>query len=267
MFFKKSKPFRNCCVYRTRNQIKFQFKRLKMKKISILITIISIAMLGISLSACGGEIKTESRTVTGFNSVSISTFGELQIRQGSIESLTIEAPSDYLRYLETTVENNSLNISMRRGFIGAPVRRVIYTLTVKDLNSLSFSGAGAIKILDGLQSQDFSLNLSGAGSIEIDSLITNSLTVNFSSAGAIVIAGKVEKQSVNLSGVGSYEAGDLESKSAIINLTGAGSATVWASGTLGVTISGVGSVSYYGSPQVSQNISGLGSVNSKGAHR
>lgn len=238
-----------------------------MKKLSFLLTIIAVSLIAISLSACGGEIKTESREVSGFNSVSISTFGEMQIRQGSTESLTIQAPSDYLRYLETSVENNTLIISTRRGFIGAPVRRVIYTLTVKDLKSLSFSGAGAIKILDGLQSQNFSLNLSGAGSIEIDSLNADSLTLNFSSAGAIVIAGKVDKQSVNLSGVGSYEAGDLESKSVSINLTGAGSATVWATGSLNVTLSGVGSISYYGSPQVSQNISGLGSVNSKGEHR
>jgi len=238
-----------------------------MRKPRILLTIIFVALIGISLNACSGATITESREVSGFNSVAISTFGELQIHQGSTESLTIQAPSDYLRYLETSVENNTLNISARRGFIGAPVRRVIYTLTVKDLKSLSFSGAGSIKILDGLQSQDFSLSLSGAGSIEIDSLIANSLTINFSSAGAIVIAGKVDKQSVNMSGVGSYEAGDLESKSVSINLTGAGSATVWATDSLNVTISGVGSISYFGSPQVSQNISGLGSVNSKGEHR
>jgi hypothetical protein len=238
-----------------------------MKKTSFLLSIIVVSLIALSLSACGGVIKTENREVSGFNSVSISTFGEMQIRQGATESLTIQAPSDYLRYLETSVENNTLNISVRRGFIGAPVRRVIYTLTVKDLKSLSFSGAGTIKILDGLQSQDFSLNLSGAGSIEIDALTADALTINFSSAGAIVVAGKVDTQTVNLSGVGSYEAGDLQSRSIKINLTGAGSSTVWATDSLDVTLSGVGSISYFGSPQVSQNISGLGSVNSKGAHR
>jgi hypothetical protein len=242
-------------------------KGILMKKTSILLTIFSIALLAIGLSACAGVTKTESREVSGFDSIAISAFGEVQIRQGDTESLTIEAPSDYLRYVESTVENNTLTISTRRGFIGAPVRRVFYTLTVKDLKSLQLSGAGTIKILDGFQTQDFSLNLSGAGSIEIDSLTAKSLTVNFASAGAIVIAGKVDSQSVNLSGVGSYETGDLESKSVNIKLTGAGSATVWATETLGVTVSGVGSINYYGSPQVSQSITGLGSVNSKGAHR
>jgi hypothetical protein len=238
-----------------------------MKKTSLLLMIFSIALLAISLSACGGVTKSESRDVSGFDSITISAFGEVQIRQGVMESLTIEAPSDYLRYVETIVENKTLNITTRRGFIGAPVRRVIYTITVKDLKSLQLSGAGAIKILDGLQTQDFSLNLSGAGSIEIDSLTARSLTVNFASAGAIVIAGKVDTQTVNLSGVGGYESGDLESKSVNLNLTGAGSATVWATETLDVTVSGVGSINYYGSPQVRQSITGLGSVNSKGAHR
>jgi hypothetical protein len=231
-----------------------------MKKTSLLLKLFSIVLLSIGLSACAGVIKTESRDVSGFDSILLSAFGEVQIRQGTIESLTIEAPSDYLRYVETIVENKTLTISTRRGFIGAPVRRVIYTITVKDLKSLQLSGASAIKILDGL-------NLSGAGSIEIESLTAKSLTVNFASAGAIVIAGKVDTQSVNLSGVGSYETGDLESKSVTINLTGAGSATVWATETLGVTLSGVGSINYYGSPQLRQSITGLGSVNSKGAHR
>jgi hypothetical protein len=238
-----------------------------MKKTRFLLIAFSVALLAIALSACSGETKTETREVSGFDSIAISAFGEVQIRQGAAESLTIEAPSDYLRYVETTVENNTLNISTRRGFIGAPVRRVLYTITVKDLKSLQLSGASVIKILDGFQTQDFSLNLSGAGSIEIDSLTAKSLTVNFASAGVIVIAGKVDTQSVNLSGVGSYETGDLESKSVKINLTGAGSATLWATETLDVTVSGVGSINYYGSPQLRQSVTGLGSVNSKGAHR
>jgi hypothetical protein len=247
--------------------VQIQEKGFQMKKTRLLLIVFSIALLAIGLSACAGVTKTESRDVSGFDSISFSAFGEVQIRQGTIESLTIEAPSDYLRYVETNVENNTLNISTRRGFIGAPVRRVIYTITVKDLRSLQLSGAGVIKILDGFQSQDFSLNLSGAGSVEVDSLMAKSLTVNLASAGAIVIAGKVDTQSLNLGGVGSYETGDLESKSVKINLTGAGSATVWATETLDVTVSGVGSINYYGSPQLRQSVTGLGSVNSKGAHR
>ena len=236
-----------------------------MKKITFYI--ITALMAALLLSGCTGAIVTETREVSGFSAISISTFGEIEIRQGDTESLTISAPSDYMRYIETEVENGTLLISTRKGFIGAPTRRVEFILTVKDLKSLHFSGAGVIKVMDKLQTSTFSLNMSGAGSIEIEDLTADTLTVNFSSAGAIVIAGSVENQSVNLSGVGSYEAGDLQSKVASVNLSGAGSATIWAVDSLDVTVSGVGSVGYYGSPRVTQNVSGLGSVNSKGEHR
>ena len=100
----------------------------------------------------------------------------------------------------------------------------------------------------------------------MDDLKADTLVVNLTSAGAVVIAGNVETQDINLSGVGSYEGGDLRSDEAKIQLTGAGSAVVWAENKLDVNISGVGSVAYFGDPEVTQNISGLGSVNSKGKH-
>jgi len=236
-----------------------------MKRTSLIV--ITALLVVVLLSGCIGAIATETREVSGFNAVSINTFGEFEIRQGDTESLTISAPSDFLRSIETNVENSTLTINTRRGFIGAPTRRVEYFLTVKDLNSLHLSGAGVMKIVDGLQTTTFSLNLSGAGSIEIDDLTATNLSVNLSSAGVIVIAGRVENQSVNLSGVGSYEGSDLQSKTASVNLSGAGSATIWATESLDVTVSRVGSIGYYGTPRVTQNISGLGSVNSKGEHR
>jgi len=225
-----------------------------------------IALLAMVTSACSGVLTTETREVSGFHEVSMSTFGEVRITQGDTESLTVEAPSNFLRYLETYVENGVLYISMRRGFLGGPANRVIFTLTVKDLDGLSLSGAGTIKVMDGLQCTNLNINLSGAGSIEVDNLAAESVNANLSSAGAIIIAGKVDSQSVNLSGVGGFEAGDLESKSTLVNLTGAGGAVVWATEELDVTVSGVGSINYYGDPRVTQNVTGLGSVNSKGEH-
>ena len=147
------------------------------------------------------------------------------LEQGDTESLTIEAPRDFLRYITAEVEDGTLVIGTRRGFVGAPVQRVTFTINVINLEEISLSGAGAVKVL-ALETDDFFANLSGAGSIEIDNLTAEDLNVNLSSAGAIVIAGKAQSQSVNLSGVGSYEAGDLETASADVNLSGAGSAVV-----------------------------------------
>jgi hypothetical protein len=239
--------------------------QMKQKKLNAL-TLVIISISALLISACSSVMDFRSDEVSGFNRISIETFGEVIIEQGDQESLTIEAPRDYLRYITSEVEDGTLTISTRRGFIGGPVRKVVYTINVKDLDDLSLSGAGAIKVYQ-LETGDFQLNLTGAGSIEIDDLQADTLEVNFTSAGAIVVAGEVESQDVSLSGVGSYEAGDLRSNTAKVLLTGAGSAVVWAEKSLDVSVTGVGSVAYYGKdPDVRQNVSGLGSVNHKGEH-
>jgi hypothetical protein len=229
--------------------------------------VFSLMILGaliVVMSGCAsGPYQTREEDVSGFDRISVETFGEIIVEQGSKESLTIEAPRDFLRYVTAEVEGDTLVIGTRRGFVGTPAQRVTFTITVIDLEEISLSGAGAFKILE-LETGNFSVNLSGAGSIEIDNLTAGDLNVSLSSAGAIVIAGEAQSQSVNLSGVGSYEAGDLKTSSADINLSGAGSAVVWVTDSLNVNVSGIGSVSYYGEPDVNQNISGLGSVNSKG---
>lgn len=235
-----------------------------MNKNTRVFSIIILAAMCLAMAACTtGPYQTREEDVSGFSRISIETFGEIIIEQGETESLTIEAPRDFLRYITAEVEDGTLVIGTRRGFVGAPVQRVTFTINVINLEEISLSGAGAVKVL-ALETDDFFANLSGAGSIEIDNLTAEDLNVNLSSAGAIVIAGKAQSQSVNLSGVGSYEAGDLETASADVNLSGAGSAVVWVTDSLDVNVSGIGSVSYYGDPIVDQNVSGLGSINSKG---
>lgn len=237
-----------------------------MEKILRISAALVLAAIALTLAGCAsGPIQTQAFDVSGFNRISVETFGEVLIEQGDAEALTIEAPRDFLRYITAEVEDGTLTISTRRGFAGTPADRVTYTLTVTDLNELSLSGAGAVKIFS-LETGDFALNLLGAGSVEIDHLTAHDLAVNLASAGAIVIAGTADSQSVNLSGVGSYEAGDLKTGSADITLSGAGSAVVWVEDSMNVKVSGIGSVSYFGHPEVDQSISGLGSVNSKGDH-
>jgi hypothetical protein len=237
-----------------------------MKNNNIRITALVLALSLLALTGCAtGPYQTQQESVSGFNRLSVETFGEVLITQGSTESLTIEAPRDYLRYITTDVTDGTLNIRTRRGFVGGPVQRVTYTLAVKDLNDISFSGAGSIKVMS-LNTPTLNVNLSGAGSIEIDNLKTDSLSVNLSSAGSIVVAGNANIQDVNLSGLGSYEGGDLRSDDVKVNLSGAGSAVVWSEGKLDVNVSGLGSVTYFGAPILTENISGLGSVNSKGSH-
>ena len=156
-----------------------------------LMAVLLILITAFSLTGCSdGSVQTRTDEISDFNQIQIGTFGEFIIQQGDEESLTIEAPRDYLRYITTEVDDGVLFIDTRRGFLGTPVRQVTYNITVKDLNEISLSGAGVIKIYE-LETDQLDLILTGAGSVEVDDLTAKSLDINLTSAGSIVVAGAV----------------------------------------------------------------------------
>lgn len=237
----------------------------------LLLVVLGLAAL---VTACGfnlnatrgsGKIVTESRPVSNFHRVDLTGFGELNITQGDTESLTIETDDNLMSLITTKVTDGTLAIGLdpTRNVLNLTATRMIFTLQVKNLDSLLITGAGNVK-MPALKSDALTITTSGAGNLNFAGVEAKTLKVTLSGAGNIVLAGQVETQEASLSGFGSYDGGNLKSANARVNLSGAGSATVWATQTLDARISGAGGVSYYGSPQVTQTISGVGAVKSLG---
>ncbi len=240
----------------------------------VLLTLLALGL--VTLTACAlpvnsvrgsGNVVTESRTVSGFDKVTLSGIGELDITQGDSESLTIQADDNLMPYITTVVQNGTLEIGLEtsRGFVSlAATRGIKYTLQVQNLTALTVSGAGNVQ-MPALKTTNLTLRTSGAGNTTLSGLEASTVNTGLSGAGSIVLAGTVQTQEANLSGLGSYNAADLASASATVSISGAGSATVWATDSLNARITGAGSISYYGDPQVTQNITGLGSIRSLGS--
>lgn len=238
------------------------------KNHSLLIILVSLALL---LSACritidtdSGPVITETRTVSGFHAIQFTTAGTLDITQGNTESLTIEAGKNIMEHLTSEVQDGVLvlgfDMSQWPELINFPIK---FHLVVKDLDSISLSGAGNIE-MDKLDTTNLNISLSGAGNISLEDIQASTINTKLSGAGNISLSGATEIHQALLTGLGNYQADDLKSQSSSIQVTGAGNAQVWAEKELDVTISGAGSVGYYGYPEVIQDISGLGSVHSLG---
>lgn len=232
----------------------------------------SLLVLGlVLLSACGlrairgsGDIVTEDRDVSGFDSVEFAGFGRLILTQGNEESLSIEVDDNLLRYIDTDVVGDTLKIDFDDNILLRPTdNSIIFRLDVIELSSIDISGAGSFEI-DELETNRLEVTMSGAGKVEIDTLTATSLEVVINGAGDIDISGIVERQEITVSGFGDFNAIDLESEDATVNISGAGDVDLWVHEELDITISGAGSVSYYGKPNVSQSVSGAGSINSRG---
>jgi len=222
----------------------------------------------ITLAGCSaGPTVTEERDVNGVESVSMSGIGRLEIEQGPSESLEVEGPERIVEALKTRMEGSELRIEYDAGFLSGlwgTGREPVIRLTVEDLSRVDLSGAGSIEV-DSLTTDSFELEVSGAGNAAIDDLQATRLKCTLSGAGNFEVSGQVFEQNVDLSGAGSFQAADLRSSRADIEVSGAGSAKLWVTQELDLRLSGAGDIEYWGNPRVNQDVSGAGSIESLGS--
>ena len=226
------------------------------------------------LSACGlqtisgsGNIVSESRPVSGFDSVTLAGSGDVIITQGDSESLTVEADDNLMSYIRSEVRGGTLTLGEDDDGWWTnlePSRPIRYIVTLKDLTAMTLSGSGSMDVAS-LHTETLDITLSGSGKVLVGSLDAGQLAATLSGSGRVGISGQVPGQKVSLDGSASYEAGDLESESAQIGISGSGNATVWAHTDLKISISGSGTVSYYDLPAVTMEGSGSGKVVSLGS--
>ncbi len=213
-----------------------------------------------------GVIASDERTLPEFTAVVVDFPGEVVIRQGTTQSVKVTADDNLLPQLDTRVSSGVLYIE--RGDVPhdervSPTETVQIELTVRDLDHLDFGAAGSITI-ENLQTETLSVSLGGVGEIRMLNLELGNMDVDLSGAGSIEASGAAEDLHLDLSGLGSFEAENLAVQTADAGISGMGSATLWVEQQLKAAISGTGSLNYYGNPHVDQSISGVGSVQKQG---
>jgi hypothetical protein len=211
------------------------------------------------------NVVSETREVSGFDSIEVDYPANVFVSQGSSESVAVEADDNFLPGLKTEVRNNTLRIyyEVENNKRVNPSKAVKITIVVKDLKDVNFESAGELN-LTGIETDDLSVSVSGAGNLELEKISAHNLSVVLSGAGSMTASGSTDDLRVVISGFGSYDGKDMHSQTADVNLSGAGSATVWVDDELDAQISGAGSVEYYGAAAVRKNISGVGGVNHVG---
>jgi hypothetical protein len=227
--------------------------------------LLAILFCGIvALSGCigqnsgSGKIVNETKNVSGFNQVTLNGTGNLIITQGNTESLTIEAEDNIINNIKSDVNNNQLNINSALQTV-LPTKPINYYLTVKNLSSITISGAGKVQS-NSLNTDSLTIKIDGAGEGNIAGLTANKLIITINGAGKMNTAGNSNDQTINISGAGGYTAKDLTSKTVTISINGAGKAAIRVSDQLNAIINGAGTIQYIGSPQLTKEINGAGTI-------
>ncbi|PSB20405.1 DUF2807 domain-containing protein [Phormidesmis priestleyi ULC007] len=186
-----------------------------------------------------GIVKTQSRRVGEFSSISFKSVGKVTVQQTGKESLTITADDNILPLLESRVADNTLYLTLAKDGKMNPTKPIEFVVQVKSLESLSTDGVGSIEA-QGIQGKRLAVEMDGVGEV--------------------TIVGSADTLDLSLSGVGSFQGEAFKTKQATVRNSGVGSAVVNVSQQLDTHLSGVGSIEYVGSPQVRKSGRGLGTV-------
>ena len=207
-----------------------------------------------------GVIITDERTVSDFTSIDMRSWGKLSLIQGNRNTVTIEGSDNVVAVIQTKVSGSTLVIQTEENINFTKLNdnhQLTYTIVVKDLTSLTISGAADLN-MDGLSTSKLDITVPGAGQVTLNDLMADSLNITLSGAGNIDVSGAVTNAQISISGAGNVNASDLMIQTADVNISGFGSMGVWVTEKLTGNISGGGNVSYYGDPQVDTQTSGLG---------
>lgn len=206
-----------------------------------------------------GVMKTEERPAGNFREINTSAVYKVRIRQGSNQSIKIEAEENLLPYIVTEISGDQLSIHTKKGYQLNIRKDVIVYVTTREISRLSASGASGFISEGELKSDRIKLDLSGAANAELK-LNVQQLKAGLSGASNVRLQGRATIAEYGISGAADISAADLQSDEVEVGVSGAGKATVHAVKKLDAGASGTGRVRYTGNPEVKQAVSGMGRV-------
>ncbi len=206
-----------------------------------------------------GDLATEMRDASGFDSIVLSGGFNLRIRQGTGGKIEVKADRNLLPYIETQLDGRTLRIQPRKGFNLQSQTTPSFTIEMPAVRKLAVAGAGAIKV-EAMKTGSVEAAVAGSGDIHFANLDAEALALKISGTGDIVAAGRAATASVTIAGSGDVKAAELVADEVKVSIAGSGDARVHAARRLNVSIAGSGDVRYHGSPEISSSIAGSGSV-------
>ncbi|MBI1933910.1 MAG: DUF2807 domain-containing protein [Ignavibacteriales bacterium] len=211
-------------------------------------TIILSIVIAISLISCkiggikgnGNEI-TENRELGSFEKIDVSGNFDVIVESSNNQDVDVISETNLIDHIKTVVKKNTLFIYSQENL--RPTKEMLISIKLPKLVGINCSGANNVTAKD-IQSKDFNIDLSGAGSVKID--------------------GKSINTFIDLSGAADLIAKDFISENVNVDISGAANAQVYAVNSIKADISGAGNVELYGEPSnVTTDISGVGSLERK----
>jgi hypothetical protein len=255
-------------------------------KTQVLVTVLIITS---TLTSCNlifdcidgnGILRTEERAASSITAIANETSFDVIFARGDETSITVEAESNIIPYIETSISGDALTVSTVRGCHCLRYNtRPVVTVTAPFISELVNSGSGDIvadqlageevKVTDSgsgditvgtIGCTEASFTVSGSGDVSTDIIDATSVKAVLSGSGTLAMKGSTETARYRLSGSGSLFARDLETLQNNITVSGSGSVHATVIESLEAVISGSGNIYLKGEPTVNLTRTGSGRI-------
>lgn len=205
-----------------------------------------------------GPIVRKELKIDKFNGIELAISGNVYLREGDRQSVSVESHKNIIELLHTSVQNDLWKIHFTKSVRGYQKMNVY--VTVPTLQRIAVSGSGNIRGETPFNWKGtVKLAVSGSGDIQIE-LHSAEVDASISGSGDITVKGTAGRLEVAISGSGNVHAAGLNVETAAVAISGSGDCSAHPRNDLDVRISGSGDVTYYGKPKVHSKISGSGNI-------
>jgi hypothetical protein len=211
-----------------------------------------------------GAIKRQERSVGHFTGLAVSLPGDVEVRSGNSEGISIETEDNLLPLIETVVEDGTLQIRGKR-HTSIRTKHLKIVVQVRELDRVALTGSADVEV-DQMRAPQVRLDVGGSGEIKVRRVESENVSVNLGGSGELEVGGgSARSLAVSVAGSGAVDLARLRTDTANVTVAGSGDARLWVRNALSLTVAGSGNVEYYGDPQVSKSVLGSGGMRRLGA--
>jgi len=218
------------------------------------------------VQASGAKVDRQTRQITGFQGVSVSSGIDLYLTQKTIEEVAVEAQSEDLDKIITEVEGGILKIYIKQkswfNMKWDTKPRKVY-VSFKTLDKLEAS-AGSDVISEGrLKLDKLNLDASSGSDVKLN-LEVSEMSVGSNSGSDITLKGTANKIQVDASSGSDIDASELQAKNCTASVSSGSDIKVNVTENLDASASSGGDITYSGNPKTKDiNESSGGDVHSR----
>jgi hypothetical protein len=207
-----------------------------------------------------GNVISKTRTISNFDGVDAGGSFDVVLVKGKERKVIIKGEENIIKYIETKVRNNTLQVKYQNNININTTRKLTVTIVYRDIEKISLNGSGTIVNKGVLNNSNLKVNLGGSGNITLN-VDSNEVQSSIGGSGNIKLQGISNELECSIAGSGSIKAYELNTNILFATVTGSGNIRSTVNNKIKATVVGSGSVYYKGNPTyIDSNSIGSGDV-------